>query len=195
MILVPFITVSKIEKLKYLALLGITAISCFIVSLIINFIKLSSDAGKLPGLEISAWPKDALKAVSSIPNILLAFLYQMNFFPIYKGLNGASDKKMLNASLVGTIACFVIYTITGLLGYFSYGLLIETSNFLQALDINQTGKPLYIIMNSVFLLSVLCSFPLIFYGARNNFIALIKVIKSPKASVEASFRQHTDSIA
>lgn len=186
---------SKIEKLKYLALLGITAISCFIVSLIINFIKLCSEKGEIPGIEIQLFPTDGLKAISSVPNILLAFLYQMNFFPIYKGLEGATDKKMLNSSLIATISCFVVYTITGLLGYFSYGVLIQTSNFLEALNMEETGKPLYIIMNAVFLLSVLCSFPLIFYGARNNFIALIKVLKSPKAGAEAPLRQHTDSIA
>lgn len=118
----------------------------------------------------------------------------MNFFPIYKGLEGATDRKMLNSSLIGTIACFFVYSITGLLGYFSYGIFIVSSNFLESLDRNQTGTPLYIIMNFVFLLSVLCSFPLIFYGARNNFIALIKVVRAPKAKVEASFRQHTDSI-
>jgi hypothetical protein len=42
----------------------------------------------------------------------------MNFFPIYKGLEGATDKKMLNSSLIGTLSCFAIYSTTGLLGYF-----------------------------------------------------------------------------
>lgn len=57
----------------------------------------------------------------------------------------------------------------------------------------ETGTPLYIIMNGIFLISVLCSFPLIFYGARNNFIALFKIIKSP-ASGNDQLR-HGDSIA
>ena len=57
----------------------------------------------------------------------------MNFFPIYKGLEGATDKKMLNSSLIGTLSCFAIYSTTGLLGYFSYGKDIQSSNFLMAL--------------------------------------------------------------
>lgn len=85
-ILIPFTLVNKIEKLKYLALIGISSITCFIISLIINFIKLYVDKGELPGININLFPENAIDAVSSIPNVLLAFLYQMNFFPIYKGL-------------------------------------------------------------------------------------------------------------
>lgn len=48
-------------------------------------------------------------------------------------------------------------------------------------------------MNGIFLISVLCSFPLIFYGARNNFIALFKIIKSPDNSNNQL--RHGDSIA
>ena len=160
-------------------MIGITAISCFIVSLIVNFSKRYIDKGELPGVDINLFPVNAFDAISSIPNILLAFLYQMNFFPIYKGLEGSTDKKMLNSSLIGTVACFLIYSTTGLLGYLSYGIFLKSSNFLESLNRNDTGTALYIIMNAIFLLSVLCSFPLIFYGARNNFIALFKIIKSP----------------
>jgi hypothetical protein len=48
-------------------------------------------------------------------------------------------------------------------------------------------------MNGIFLMSVLCSFPLIFYGARNNFIAIFKVIKSSNKDIKSL--RHGDSIA
>jgi hypothetical protein len=48
-------------------------------------------------------------------------------------------------------------------------------------------------MNGIFLISVLCSFPLIFYGARNNFIALLKIIKAPSSGNDQL--RHGDSIA
>ena len=148
----------------------------------------------MPGTDIQAFPNDATDAISSIPTVLLAFLYQMNFYPIYKGLSDATDKKMLNASLAGTVSCFCVYSITGLLGYFSYGTGIVSANFLQSLTRNDTGTPLYIIMNSVFLISVLCSFPLMFYGARNNFIALFKVLRSPTIKGDEGSMRHRDSI-
>ena len=164
------------------------------VALIINFIKITAIDSKLgPGIRPA--PEDAIKAVSSIPNILLAFLYQMNFFPIYKGLKDSTDKKMLNSSMVATVCCFLVYGTTGILGYFTYGEnLNSNSNFLTNLQRENTGLPLYIIMNLVFLISVLCSFPLIFFGARNNFIALFKVFKGSKQESRDNLR-HGDSIA
>ena len=102
----------------------------------------------------------------------------MNFFPIYKGMKDSTDKKMLGASLVGTIACFLLYLTVGLLGYLSYANSLN-SNFLLALNspgVPRTPTGLYILMNASFLSSVFCSFPVLFFGARNNFIALIKLI-------------------
>ena len=192
-VMIPFVLVNKIQKLKYLALIGVGAISCYVVSLIINFIKLTVIDGEL-GPNIRAFPEDGVAAISSIPNILLAFLYQMNFFPIYKGMEGSNDNKMLNASLIATICSFVVYTTTGVLGYLTYGSLIKGSNFLSVLQKEDTGIPLYIIMNSVFLISVLCSFPLMFFGARNNFIALIKVFKTNNSKPKSELRPQ-DSIA
>lgn len=84
----------------------------------------------MPEIKINLFPKNPFDAISVIPNILLAFVYQVNFFPIYKGLAGSTDKKMLNSSLIGTTLCFTIYSITGLLGYLSYGNDLKSSNFL-----------------------------------------------------------------
>lgn len=56
-----------------------------------------------------------------VPNILLAFLYQMNFFPIYKGMKEGSDKRMTNASWVASLACYFIYMSVAFLGYITYG--------------------------------------------------------------------------
>jgi amino acid permease len=37
------------------------------------------------------FPIDWFKAAAAVPNILLALSYQMNFFPIFKGMRKASD--------------------------------------------------------------------------------------------------------
>lgn len=41
----------------------------------------------------------------------------MNFFPVYKGMRDASDKKMSMAALVGTLICSASYLTVGILGY------------------------------------------------------------------------------
>lgn len=96
--------------------------------------------------------------------------------------------------MIGTFSCFLIYSSAGLMGYFSYGSKIMSSNFLISLKREEIGTPLYIIMNSIFIISVLCSFPLIFYGARNNFIALFKIIRSSKNRGDEGQLRHADSI-
>jgi amino acid permease len=63
------------------------------------------------------FPSDWFAAVASIPNLILALSYQMNFFPVYKGMRDASDKKMALAALVGTLICSASYLIVGIFGY------------------------------------------------------------------------------
>jgi amino acid permease len=121
--LLPFVVVEKIQKLRFLALVGITAITIFVVTVIYNFFDVTAARGWKLAEDISAWPAatEPLKAIAVVPNILLAFLYQMNFFPIYKGMKNSSDKRMTNASWVGSLACYFIYMSVAFLGYFTYG--------------------------------------------------------------------------
>ena len=41
----------------------------------------------------------------------------MNFFPIFKGMKDANDKKMKKAVLVGLTFCLFAYLLVGILGY------------------------------------------------------------------------------
>ena len=50
-------------------------------------------------------------------NIVFAFNFQMNFFPIFKGLKDASDSKMKKACFVGLLMCAVPYLTVGYLGF------------------------------------------------------------------------------
>ncbi len=52
---------------------------------------------------------------------MLALAYQMNFFPIYKGMKNSCDDKMAKASLVGIGTCGFCYLLVGILGYSLYG--------------------------------------------------------------------------
>ena len=63
------------------------------------------------------FPDNWLLAAATVPNILLAFSYQMNFFPIFKGMKDANDKKMKKAVFVGLSFCLFAYLLVGLLGY------------------------------------------------------------------------------
>lgn len=81
----PFTLVQKMEKLKFMAFLGVAGILCFIVCLIINFFNEMAERDWVLDQELNAFPQDWLKVAAVTPNIMLALAYHMNFFPIYKG--------------------------------------------------------------------------------------------------------------
>ena len=119
---------------------------------------------------------------SVIPNLMLAFGYHMNFFPIFKGtwknysgLKDSRDEKMTKASIFGIFGCAFFYFLVGNIGYCLFGREVK-GNFLLAFDRNKMNDGLYILLNFGFLISVFFSFPVMFFGARNNFIAITKTI-------------------
>jgi amino acid permease len=144
--------------------------------------------------ELNAFPTDWLKVAAVTPNIMLALAYHMNFFPIYKGklfvilgLKNSCDEKMSKASLTGLLTVAFFYIITGNIGYALYGSKVQ-ANFLLNLESEDINHILYFGMNGGFLISVFFSFPVMFFGARNNFIALGKMVltkNNKKAKIAA----------
>lgn len=81
---------------------------------------------------MNAFPEDGLYAIAAVPTLLLALNYQMNFFPVYKGMKDASDRKMEKAALAGIAFCTCSYLLVGILGYDYVGHNIS-ANFLESL--------------------------------------------------------------
>lgn len=82
---------------------------------------------------------------------------------------------MTKASLFGLLGCAFFYFLVGSIGYCIYGREVK-GNFLLNFDKNDINEGLFIILNFGFLVSVFFSFPVMFFGARNNFIAITKTI-------------------
>ena len=121
------------------------------------------------------FPPNWFKACAAVPNLMLALSYQVNLFPIYKGMKDVNDKKYGFASLAGITFCIICYILVGLLGYYYSGAEIE-ANFLSSLKYGKVQDFFYFTINFFFLISVFCAFPIMFFGCRNNFIALIKLV-------------------
>lgn len=118
----------------------------------------------------------------------------MNFFPVYKGMRNVTDKKMANASMAGVIFCSISYLLIGILGYNLIGHKID-GNFLLDLDYQKTNKIIYFVINSGFLISIFFAFPIMFFGCRNNFIALIQLIMIKEdAKKSTKWRENQDNI-
>lgn len=59
--------------------------------------------------------------MTALPTILLAYNWQFNLFPIYKGMEKPTDKKMLYSMITGYSMASVLYLSVGILGYATYG--------------------------------------------------------------------------
>ena len=94
---------------------------------------------------------------------------------IHLGLSDARDSKMAKASILGILGCGMFYLIVGNIGYCLYGREVH-GNFLLVFQRGDIVEPLFILLNLGFLVSVFFSFPVMFFGARNNFIAIAKII-------------------
>lgn len=119
----PLTLVSKMEKLKFMALCGVTGITIFMIALVIFVIDASVDENtdNNPAGNMRTFPDNWLAACSAVPNLLLAICYQMNFFPIFKGMKNVNDKKMSLATLIGISFCVFSYLLVGILGYYYVG--------------------------------------------------------------------------
>ena len=120
------------------------------------------------------FPTNWFKAAASVPNLMLALSYQVNMFPIYKGMKNVTDRKYLLSSMTGIAFCVFSYLLVGILGYDYAGSNIQ-ANFLNSLSYDKIDKAFFFPINFFFLISIFCAFPIMFFGCRNNFIALIKL--------------------
>ena len=67
------------------------------------------------------FPTNWFKAFAAVPNLMLALSYQVNLFPIFKGMKNVSDKRYALASLTGISFCIFCYLLVGMLGYYYSG--------------------------------------------------------------------------
>lgn len=98
---------------------------------------------------------------------------------------------MAKASLTGVAACSIFYILVGNMGYCLFGNHLE-GNFLLAFSRQDTNEVLYLLMNIGFLASVFFSFPVMFFGARNNFIAITKSVVLMIRKKQGGYRQVSD---
>jgi amino acid permease len=151
----------------------VAGITVFIICVVVHYlIQVGNGFQSRP---LRAFPEDWYEAFAVMPNIILAFDYQMNFFPIYKGLRDATDRKMNIASVIGLSSCAASYLLVGLIGYSLSGQEVQ-ANFLESIPYAGTNPVLFLLINVCFLLSIACAYALMFFGCRNNCIAILNLV-------------------
>jgi amino acid permease len=82
--LTPFLLVKTIEKLKFVSLFAILSISSFSCLVVYNFFKVDGASSSFTwGIPDNFEIK---RALASMPTVILAYNWQFNLFPIYKGI-------------------------------------------------------------------------------------------------------------
>lgn len=120
-ILIPFILVKSIEKLKFVSVFAILSIGTFSVLVIYNFFTIEERNKNNSFTFLIPDDFNIKRALASMPTIILAFNWQFNLFPIYKGMVSVTDKNLLISTFLGFIIGSTLYLIVGILGYATYG--------------------------------------------------------------------------
>lgn len=190
---IPSILVKKIERLKFMAFIGVAGILIFMGSFVIHYSITASETDRPDARPMNTFPDNWFEAISSIPNLILALGFQMNLFPVFKGMRRANDSRFAKACLTGILVCSCSYLLIGILGYHLVWSIENKpevfANFLLNISYDPNNNPfIYFIVNIGFLLSVFFAFPIMFFGCRNNFIALIQLIKAKEGAPASKWR-------
>ena len=134
--------------------------------------------------------------IATIPNIILAFNFQFNVFPIYFSLQVVKPNNMMKATYFGVIFCGVVNIAIGVMGYLMYGDKLKDSilgSLLSDLSVyKSTNVGMMIVLLFVCLGLLMCScmsIPVIFLGFKKNLINAIILIKKKKMK-----KDHQDDI-
>jgi amino acid permease len=97
------------------SLLGVSGIVIFIIAFLVYYSIEMTNGVSLRSMEL--FPDDWYKAIATVPNIIFSLTFQSNFFPIFKGLESSSDRKMTKVVLIGIWTCISCYLLLGFLGF------------------------------------------------------------------------------
>ncbi|KAM3130534.1 hypothetical protein pb186bvf_017343 [Paramecium bursaria] len=169
-ILAPFMIVQKIEKLRFINLTALLSLFLFTIFVIYNFIITEQIE-----TSIDWYPVDFnfYSAFVSLPTLILAYTWQYNLYPIFKGMTIPTDANLMACATLSHIGGFSIYMTVGLLGYATYGQNVQT-NYLEVIKVDSVGETMYLILNITFVLSTTLTQPLIYFGARKNFLSMLQ---------------------
>ena len=189
LIMLPLAFAKKMSRLKFVSAIAVSGITVFCVLTFYIFIK-KWVQGTLPG-GVSLLPSSDfsfIRGLSCVPTVFLAFTFQFNFFPVYKSLKDANDVRMRKVTLLSLAMVLGFYVLVALCGYMSYGSAITNEGLIDSFSVQDLSVPLYLILMTSFLLSSTLSFPLMFFGARNNIWSVILSI-SKRIKKEGKIRE------
>jgi amino acid permease len=180
----PMMIQKDISGIAKFAFLGIYSIIFLFVALLILLIfKIKqSDISPLEANMLYS-SGDFSRKFKSFGSYLNAFVFQVNFFPIYLPLHPRSSKNMMKASIFGATLSMIIYSSFGIIGFIIYRYNINDTlliylgdDLIKYLKTNKIIATLLILFELAFISNTSISIMLNFFIGKSGLIAFIKFI-------------------
>ena len=185
-ILSPLMFKKTIHEMNITNYIGVFCSYNLIISLIVLFVyKLKFENSiNFSEIEIYSTKFSLIEKIIALCGLIDTFLYQFNLFPIYVGLKNRSSKKMRKLCFLAVFSACILDIIAGILGYIMYvkridNIIIEIirEEFILYLRKKQYVISLFLFLLIVsFLLGGLFSIPLLFFGAKENYLNMAFLI-------------------
>ena len=183
-LITPMMLQKDISGVAKFTFLGIYSILFLFVSLVILFIfKITQNEIKPLEEPMLYMDGDFFKKFKCFGSYLNAYLFQVNFFPIYLPLHPRSTKNMLKATLLGTLLSSVIYISFGIIGFIIYRYDINDTlltylgdDLIKYLKTNKLMATLLIVFEFAFIANTTISTMLNFFIGKSGLIGFLKFI-------------------
>ena len=184
LIIMPTMFQKDISGVSKFTSLGIFSILFLFFSLIILFIfKITQNEIKPYEQKMLYLEKDFYKIFKCFGSYLNAYVFQVNFFPIYLPLHPRSTKNMIKSTLLGTMLSSVLYISFGIIGFIIYRYNINDTllnylgdDLILYLKTNKLIATLLIVFEIAFITNTTISTMLNFFVGKSCLIGLIKFI-------------------
>ena len=184
LIIMPTMFQKDISGVSKFTSLGIFSILFLFFSLVILFIfKITQNEIKPYEQKMLYLEKDFYKIFKCFGSYLNAYVFQVNFFPIYLPLHPRSTKNMIKSTLLGTMLSSVLYIYFGIIGFIIYRYNINDTllnylgdDLILYLKTNKLIATLLIVFEIAFITNTTISTMLNFFVGKSCLIGLIKFI-------------------
>ena len=183
-LLSPLMFKKDITSLQKYSFIGVISVFIFIFCIIIVFLYKFSKNEIIKYNENMKKPKgNFIQIFTAITSMLNSFCFQANTFPIYLTLKPRNSKNMIKSTLLASFITGLIYLLTGLLGYFMYGDIIEDNlltyfktDIQKYLKSNLLISFILLISEIAFFISAMLAMPIVFFALKSNLFNLIRFL-------------------
>jgi amino acid permease len=181
----PLMFKEDITALKKFSFIGVLSIFIFLVAMVIVFFyKLFNN--EIEAFSVSMlWPNGTkIQMFTATTALMDSFTFQMNTFPIYLPLKPRTSKNMVKATFISTLIAWVMYFVTGILGFAMYrdrlndvilGYFKEDIIVYKKQNIIISG--ILFISIAAYFISALLTMPIMFFALKKNLITLIGFVE------------------